>query len=232
LVPYGAHLNIPSIQLNDGPQGFRSQGHPGTTTAWPSGMTIGTTFDLNQALKWGTTMGEHPRHHTMHACCPTQVGCNRIGRPRAASSNVARAGVCHVARAGVCHVARAGVCQCCTCLSHTVYRVAVLRLAGEEFLGKGANVQLGPGVCLARVPNCGRLFEYISGGFSCHGLVLHSARVWGLVVLPLQPRRGLSDCPHQVVDGPPPCSCVPQARIRTSATPWCSQSSPVSRAWV
>ena len=28
---------------------------------------------------------------------------------------------------------------------------------------QGANVQLGPGVCLARVPECGRNFEYLSG---------------------------------------------------------------------
>lgn len=90
LVPYSSRLNLPAIQLNDGPQGFRDNAHPGTTTAWPSGMTVGTTFDLDAALLWGTSMG-------------------------------------------------------------------------EEFLGKGANVQLGPGVCLARVPNCGRLFEYISG---------------------------------------------------------------------
>ena len=34
---------------------------------------------------------------------------------------------------------------------------------GEEFFGKGSNVQLGPGVCLARVPVNGRNFEYISG---------------------------------------------------------------------
>ena len=34
---------------------------------------------------------------------------------------------------------------------------------GGEFFGKGANVQLGPGVCVARVPKCGRNFEYLSG---------------------------------------------------------------------
>eukprot|EP01046_Picozoa_sp_COSAG06_P001132 COSAG06_NODE_34_length_31045_cov_28.806469_17_plen_311_part_00 len=34
---------------------------------------------------------------------------------------------------------------------------------GTEFRGKGANVQLGPGICLARVPNNGRNFEYASG---------------------------------------------------------------------
>jgi beta-glucosidase len=35
---------------------------------------------------------------------------------------------------------------------------------GEEFIGKGANVFLGPGLNVARVPLNGRNFEYISGG--------------------------------------------------------------------
>ena len=34
---------------------------------------------------------------------------------------------------------------------------------GDEFYRKGANVQLGPGLCLARVPRNGRNFEYLSG---------------------------------------------------------------------
>eukprot|EP01062_Namystynia_karyoxenos_P036582 TRINITY_DN2664_c0_g1_i1.p1 TRINITY_DN2664_c0_g1~~TRINITY_DN2664_c0_g1_i1.p1 ORF type:complete len:799 (+),score=300.59 TRINITY_DN2664_c0_g1_i1:102-2399(+) len=34
---------------------------------------------------------------------------------------------------------------------------------GDEFYRKGANVQLGPGVCVARVPRNGRNFEYVSG---------------------------------------------------------------------
>lgn len=34
---------------------------------------------------------------------------------------------------------------------------------GIEFYQKGANVQLGPGMCIARVPRNGRNFEYISG---------------------------------------------------------------------
>ncbi len=34
---------------------------------------------------------------------------------------------------------------------------------GTEFYNKGANVQLGPGMCLARVPRNGRNFEYLAG---------------------------------------------------------------------
>ncbi len=33
----------------------------------------------------------------------------------------------------------------------------------KEFKGKGANVQLGPAMNIARVPQNGRNFEYISG---------------------------------------------------------------------
>eukprot|EP01063_Lacrimia_lanifica_P036251 TRINITY_DN713_c6_g1_i1.p1 TRINITY_DN713_c6_g1~~TRINITY_DN713_c6_g1_i1.p1 ORF type:complete len:670 (+),score=265.77 TRINITY_DN713_c6_g1_i1:37-2046(+) len=34
---------------------------------------------------------------------------------------------------------------------------------GEEFYGKGANIQLGPGMCMARLPQNGRNFEYVAG---------------------------------------------------------------------
>merc|ERR1719408_187451 len=34
---------------------------------------------------------------------------------------------------------------------------------GKEFFGKGSNVQLGPGLCVARIPRNGRNFEYVSG---------------------------------------------------------------------
>ena len=37
---------------------------------------------------------------------------------------------------------------------------------GAEFAGKGANVLFGPGVNLARLPNGGRSFEYLSGEVS------------------------------------------------------------------
>lgn len=43
-----------------------------------------------------------------------------------------------------------------------VYCSSVLRSIGEEFFNKGANVQLGPGVCLARVPVNGRNFEHVT----------------------------------------------------------------------
>ena len=81
-------LGIPPLNLNDGPQGMRA---PGGSTAWPSAMTVGATWDRELARAWGESMG-------------------------------------------------------------------------AEFKYKGANVQLGPGLCLARVPHNGRNFEYLSGG--------------------------------------------------------------------
>ena len=84
-------LGIPALRLNDGPQGFRDEEHPGSTTAWPAGLTVASTWDSKLAYLWGEAMG-------------------------------------------------------------------------QEFLGKGANVFLGPGMNVARVPVNGRNFEYMSGG--------------------------------------------------------------------
>jgi len=36
-IPENKRLSIPALKLNDGPQGFRDDKHPGTSTAWPSG---------------------------------------------------------------------------------------------------------------------------------------------------------------------------------------------------
>ena len=51
---------------------------------------------------------------------------------------------------------------------------------GDEFYDKGANVQLGPGVCIARVPRNGRNFEYVSGEDPHLGYVMSAAAVRGI----------------------------------------------------
>lgn len=51
---------------------------------------------------------------------------------------------------------------------------------GKEFFAKGANVQLGPGVCLARVPRNGRNFEYLSGEDPFLGFVLVQPVIKGI----------------------------------------------------
>lgn len=51
---------------------------------------------------------------------------------------------------------------------------------GNEFWLKGANVQLGPGVNIARVPTNGRNFEYISGEDPKLGSELTEAVIKGI----------------------------------------------------
>lgn len=102
-----SRLGIPAIRMNDGPQGFRDNVHPGSSTAWPCSLAIGATFDRAAAYAWGAAMG-------------------------------------------------------------------------DEFFRKGSNVQLGPGMCIARVPRNGRNFEYISGEDPYLGYVLVQPVVTGI----------------------------------------------------
>jgi len=102
-----SRLGIPAIRMNDGPQGFRDNVHPGSSTAWPCSLAIGATFDRAAASVWGAAMG-------------------------------------------------------------------------DEFFRKGSNLQLGPGMCIARVPRNGRNFEYISGEDPYLGYVLVQPVVTGI----------------------------------------------------
>ena len=89
-VPAVPRVGLPGMRLNDGPQGFRCDAHPGTTTQWPSALTVAAAWSRDAMRRWAEAMG-------------------------------------------------------------------------DEFAGKGANVFLGPGVNVARVPRNGRNFEYQSG---------------------------------------------------------------------
>ena len=51
-------LKIPPVNMNDGPQGFRDNNFPGSTTAWPSGLTMAASFDREAMLDWGTGQGK------------------------------------------------------------------------------------------------------------------------------------------------------------------------------
>ena len=79
-----------TFRWDNGPQGFGDGTKPGTSTQWPSTLSVASTFDPDLAYEWGTMMG-------------------------------------------------------------------------EEFWGKGTNIQEGPGVNVARIMRNGRNFEYISG---------------------------------------------------------------------
>eukprot|EP00944_MAST-04C_sp_MAST-4C-sp1_P011241 g11241.t1 len=119
-VPAISRLNIPALKYNDGPQGFRDDSMLGSTTAWPSGLTVAASWDTNTMRAWGESMG-------------------------------------------------------------------------KEFFDKGANVQLGPGVCVARIPKNGRNFEYLSGEDPYLGYVLVQP-----VVKAIQGQQVVANAKHYV----------------------------------
>ena len=57
-VPENTRLGIPALKLNDGPQGMRDDAHVGTTTAFPSALTVGATWDVNLVSKFGKAMAQ------------------------------------------------------------------------------------------------------------------------------------------------------------------------------
>lgn len=52
-VAENTRLGIPALKINDGPQGFRDDSHPGSTTCWPSALTMGATWDRKLCFQWG-----------------------------------------------------------------------------------------------------------------------------------------------------------------------------------
>merc|ERR1719454_2725400 len=115
-------LGIPPITMNDGPQGFRDNNNPETTTAWPSGLTMAASWDMHALYEWGAGMG-------------------------------------------------------------------------KEFYGKGSNVQLGPGVCVARVPRNGRNFEYLSGEDPFLGYTLVQPVIRGI-----QSQKVVANAKHYILN--------------------------------
>ena len=54
-------LGIPPLNLQDGPQGVRLDRYPSTTTAWPSGLAMAATWDVDAVSAWGEAMGREFR---------------------------------------------------------------------------------------------------------------------------------------------------------------------------
>lgn len=122
-IPAIDRLNIPSINMQDGPQGFRAMdktGGEGSSTAWPSSMTLAASWDEDLLGRWATALA-------------------------------------------------------------------------QEFVAKGANMLLGPGIGIARVPNAGRNFEYLCGEDPVLGSVLVKP-----VVRNIQEQGILADAKHFV----------------------------------
>jgi len=69
--PYVGHtsanerLNIPPLNMHDGPQGYRTHGAPniqeGTATSFPGGMAMAATWDDGALYDWGVAMGKEFR---------------------------------------------------------------------------------------------------------------------------------------------------------------------------
>merc|ERR1719453_1638965 len=66
---------------------------------------------------------------------------------------------------------------------------------GDEFYRKGANVQLGPGMCIARVPRNGRNFEYLSGEDPFLGYTLVQPAIKGI-----QSKNVIANAKHYVLN--------------------------------
>eukprot|EP01035_Chromulina_nebulosa_P038659 gene38659-52229_t len=57
-VAENTRLGIPALKINDGPQGFRDDSHPGSTTCWPSALTMGATWDRELCFQWGEAIAQ------------------------------------------------------------------------------------------------------------------------------------------------------------------------------
>ena len=55
MIPGVPRLGIPELRMNDGPEGFR--GPAGTSTQWPSGLTVAHTFDVDSFAEYGVALG-------------------------------------------------------------------------------------------------------------------------------------------------------------------------------
>ena len=63
-VPGVERLGIPPLSMQDGPQGFRATektGGPGSSTAWPSELSLAAAWDAELAERWGVAMGQEFR---------------------------------------------------------------------------------------------------------------------------------------------------------------------------
>ena len=54
-MPGVPRLGVPDLKMNDGPEGFR--GPAGTSTQWPSGLTVAHSWDEELFSEWGHAMG-------------------------------------------------------------------------------------------------------------------------------------------------------------------------------
>lgn len=74
-------LGIPALNMQDGPQGFRATettGKDGTTTAWPSALSIAATWDKDLMYEWASAMGDEFKQKGANVALLPGIGIARV----------------------------------------------------------------------------------------------------------------------------------------------------------
>lgn len=74
-------LGIPSLNMQDGPQGFRvtdSTGQVGTTTAWPTALSVGATWDEKLINTWAIEMAIEFKGKGANVALAPGIGLARV----------------------------------------------------------------------------------------------------------------------------------------------------------
>ena len=76
-----SRLKIPSINMQDGPQGFRTTsktGGYGTSTAWPSALTIASSWDRDLLYRWASAMALEFKNKGANVALSPGIGIARV----------------------------------------------------------------------------------------------------------------------------------------------------------
>ena len=81
-IPAIPHLGVPSINMQDGPQGFRTLDARlvGTVTAWPCMLAVGATWDAGLAREYGAGLGREFRTKGANVILGPSVNVHRVPR--------------------------------------------------------------------------------------------------------------------------------------------------------
>lgn len=80
-IPAIERLGIPALKMQDGPQGFRtssSTGGDGTSTAWPSALTIAASWDSDLVYRWASAMAEEFKAKGANMALAPGLGIARV----------------------------------------------------------------------------------------------------------------------------------------------------------
>lgn len=81
-IPAIPHLGVPSINMQDGPQGFRTLDARlvGTVTAWPCMLAVGATWDAGLAREYGAGLGREFKTKGANVILGPSVNVHRVPR--------------------------------------------------------------------------------------------------------------------------------------------------------